>query len=641
MNGEPSDTAIGEIIGADVGGTFTDVVMWDGAQIATAKVPTSVLQGEAVVAAASELSDGAEAFIHGTTTATNALLQHAGARTLLITSPGFEDVIEIGRQDRPSLYDPFADRAEVLVQPEDRSAGVDGVRLDRYESVAVSLLYSFDDPGPERAIRDRIHEIAPALEVSLSSEVAPEFREFERTSTTVLNAYLRPMVAAYFADFQQRVGDAGLAERVSVMRSSGGLISTERAAQLPASILLSGPAGGAVAAASLASALGKDRVVSFDMGGTSTDVCRIEGGKPEIAFRRTVAGYACQMPSTAIHTVGAGGGSIGWIDSGGSLRIGPHSAGAHPGPACYGRGGIEATVTDANVVLGRIAGDAALGGRLGIDALLAERAIGVLGEQAGLAPAETALGMVRVVEEVMAGAVRSVSIEQGIDPRGATLIAFGGAGGLHTTSLARALGMNEVLVPAHAGVFSALGLLLSPPRVDEARSVLLRSGDQRLDSEVSAVGAEAGDRAPGADVTTTVDVRYLGQSHELTVPYAPGEGWDLLARRFHALHEVRNGFHRRSDPIEAVTVRAAALGTAWFTIDDLPRWVGSGETHIGSRSVLTVDGPVDAARWRREGLAVGVSVEGPAIIEERDATTWIGRDERALVQENGALEISW
>ena len=641
MNGDPGDAATGQIIGADVGGTFTDVVMWDGAEITTAKVPTSVQQGEGAVAGAGELSSGVDVFLHGTTTATNALLEHMGAKTLLITSPGFEDVIEIGRQDRPSLYDPFADRAEVLVESDDRTATIEEDQLDQYESVAVSLLYAFDDPGPERAMRQRVRQIAPGLAVSLSSEVAPEFREFERTSTTVLNAYLQPMVAAYFADFQQRVSDAALAERVSVMRSSGGLISTERAAQLPASILLSGPAAGAVAAASLASALVRDRVVSFDMGGTSTDVCRIEGGKPEIAFRRTVAGYACQMPSTAIHTVGAGGGSIGWVDSGGSLRIGPRSAGADPGPACYGRGGVEATVTDANVVLGRIAGDTALGGRLGLAPLLAERAVGALGNQAGLSLAETALGMVRVVEEVMAGAVRSVSIEQGIDPRGATLIAFGGAGGLHATALARALGMSEVLVPAHAGVFSALGLLLSPPRVDEARSVLLRSDHPNLDPQVSAVGAEAGHQAPGADVATTVDVRYLGQSHELNVPYTAGEGWEVLAQRFHALHEVRNGFHRGSDPIEAVTVRAAALDAAWFTIDDLPRWESNGDTRIGSRSVLTADGPVDAGRWRREGLAVGASVEGPAIIEERDATTWLGPGEKALVQAGGALEISW
>jgi N-methylhydantoinase A len=631
----------GRIIGADVGGTFTDVVVWDGVEVATAKVPTSRPQGEAVVSGARELTEGADAFLHGTTTATNALLERSGAATLLVTSPGFEDVIEIGRQDRPSLYDPFADRPEPLVARADRVGGLDGVALAGYEAVAVSLMYSFVDASGEEAMRQRLEAIAPALHVSLSSEVAPEFREFERTSTTVLNAYLQPVVTAYLRDLEQRVTAAGLAERVSVMRSSGGLLSSERAALLPAAVLLSGPAAGAIAAAELATALGRDRVVAFDMGGTSTDVCRIEDGAPEISYQRAVAGYACQMPSTAIHTVGAGGGSIAWIDSGGSLRVGPRSAGADPGPACYGRGGLEATVTDANVVLGRIGDEVALGGRLSIDAALAVSAVTALGEQADLDPEGAALGIVRVVEEVMAGAVRSVSIEQGVDPRGATLIAFGGAGGLHATAMAKALDMGGVLVPAQAGVFSALGLLLSPPRTDEARSVLFTAGDERLDDEVAAVDQEARFRAPGAAVATSVDVRYLGQSHELTIPYAAGEGWEVLAGRFHSLHRERNGFQRPDDPIEAVTVRAAAIGTPWFTIEDLPRWSGSGEARIGTRRVRTGSGVVEATRWRRDGLTVGDTIEGPAIIEEREATTWLDADERAVVHANGAVEISW
>ncbi len=641
MKSEAPIQARGHIIGADVGGTFTDLVMWDGVKTSTAKVPTTHDQSEAVVAGSGELTDGVDVFLHGTTTATNALLEHTGAKTLLITSPGFEDVIEIGRQDRPSLYDPFADRAEPLVDRDDRIAGLDETDLGRFDSVAVSLLYSFDDPGQERALRASIAEIAPALAVSLSSEVAPEFREFERTSTTVLNAYLQPVVAAYFADLQQRVADLGLADRVSIMRSSGGLITTEQAARLPAAILLSGPAGGSVAAAALATALGRDRVVSFDMGGTSTDVCRIDGGRPKISYERTVAGYPCRMPSTAIHTVGAGGGSVGWIDSGGSLRVGPRSAGADPGPACYGKGGLEATVTDANVVLGRIAPGAELGGRLAIDHTQANRAIAALGAQANLAPEQSAIGIVRVAEEVMAGAVRSVSIEQGVDPRGAWLIAFGGAGGLHATSLARALEMSGVVVPSHAGVFSALGLLLSTPRVDEARSVLLAAGDPALDREVGAVAAEARRRLHGSTVTTMVDVRYLGQSHELTVAYAVAEGWDRLTERFHAAHLESSGFQREDDRIEAVTVRAVAVGSPWVTFDDLPRREARGPARAGTRMVLTDDGPVEAPVWLRDGLEVGSEVVGPAVIEEREATTWLGSGERAVVHPSGALEVTW
>jgi len=665
MTTEVPDAATGRIIGADVGGTFTDLVAWDGVEVATAKVPTSDDQGEAVIAGASELADSVDAFLHGTTAATNALLERTGAKTLLITSPGFKDVIEIGRQDRPSLYDPFADRAEPLVDRVSRFTDGDQIEPGDSEAVAVSLLYSFEDAKRERAIRTQVKKVAPSLAVSLSSEVAPEFREFERTSTTVINAYLQPVVSSYLGGLQDKVVAAGLAPRVSVMRSSGGLISTERAAELPAAILLSGPAGGSVAAASLARSFGRDRVVSFDMGGTSTDVCRIDDGRPEISYERAVAGYPCRMPSTAIHTVGAGGGSIGWLDAGGSLRVGPRSAGADPGPACYGKGGLEATVTDANVVLGRIAPAAELGGRLAIDHELAQSSLAGLGEQMGLNPEQTAAGMVRVVEEVMAGAVRSVSVEQGVDPRGAWLVAFGGAGGLHATSLARALDMSGVVVPAHAGVFSALGLLLSPPRVDEARSVLLRSGegaeevevpvgkargvrpwsqrgpDAALDAEVSAVAMEARHRLPGAAVTTMVDVRYLGQSHELTVRYAPGEGWDRLAERFHAAHLELNGFHREGDPLEAVTVRATATGTPWFTFEDLPPWIPAGDDRVGTRVVFTGRDKVQATVWRRQGLAPGAEVVGPAVIEEREATTWLAAGERAVVHPTGALEIEW
>jgi N-methylhydantoinase A len=629
------------IIGADVGGTFTDLVYWDGIHITTAKVPTSRDQGEAVVAGSVELADRVDTFLHGTTAATNALLEANGGRTLLVTTPGFEDVIEIGRQNRPSLYDPFADRAPPLVARDDRVTAVDDVEIGAYDAVAVSLLYSFEDTAPERALRTKIHGAAPRVAVSLSSEVVPEFREFERTSTTVLNAYLQPVVADYFDGLERRVTDVGLADRVSVMRSSGGLIDTAAAARLPAAILLSGPAGGSVAAAALADAFGRDRVISFDMGGTSTDVCRIEGGAPEISYERAVAGYACRMPSTAIHTVGAGGGSVGWIDPGGSLRVGPRSAGADPGPACYGKGGLEATVTDANVVLGRIDPTAKLGGRLPINAGLAVGAVAALGEQIDLGAEETALGMIRVIEEVMAGAVRGVSIEQGVDPRGAWLVAFGGAGGLHSGSLARSLGMSGVIIPAHSGVFSALGLLLSPPRVDEARSVLLRAGDEDLDAEVASVGAEAARLLPDAAVSTLVDVRYLGQSHELTVPYRDGEGWERLAERFHAAHLERNGFNRPDDPIEAVTVRAVAAGSPSFTFDDLPRWTRTGTDRLGSRMVLTDEGPVRASIWRREGLGVGTEVAGPAVITEREATIWLGPEDNAVVGPSGALEITW
>lgn len=629
------------ILGVDVGGTFTDLFLWDGSTIRTAKLPTTTTdQSEAVLEGSLELAEHVDAFLHGTTTATNALLQRDGARTLLITSPGFEDVIEIGRQDRPSLYDTFADRPEPLVPRAHRVADLATVDPRSFEAVAVSLLHSYEDPAEEQAIAAELARVTPDTAVSVSSEVVAEFREFERTSTTVLNAYLTPAVAVYLTRLEAEVRASGLADAIAVMRSSGGLISGADAAALPTSILLSGPAGGVVAAAAIGTMLGRDHVIAFDMGGTSTDVCRIQGGRPEISYERAVAGFPCRMPSAAIHTVGAGGGSVAWIDPGGSLRVGPRSAGSEPGPACYGRGGTDATVTDANVVLGRIAGDAALGGRLTIQSGRAIEALGSLGAQAGLTDEEAALGVVRVVEEVMAGAIRTVSIEQGSDPRDAWLVAFGGAGGLHATALARSLDMAGVIVPPFGGVFSAVGLLLSPPRVDVAQSILIREGDDP-DLVFAQLSTETMLRLPTGDLETLADVRYLGQSHEITVPYTVGDGWGELGRRFHHLHRERNGFDRPDDPIEVVTVRATVTGSPHITADDAFAWEATGEPRIGTRSVVTATGTVEATIWSRMGLEVGAVIEGPAIIEEREATTWVGPGERAEVTPTGAMEVTW
>lgn len=623
------------IVGVDVGGTFTDVVAFDGTAIATTKVPTTEDQSAGVVAGATELADSAETFLLGTTIATNTLLERTGARTALVTDEGFEDVIEIGRQDRPALYDPFSNRAAPLVGPGDRHSPPNLDLAGDVESVAVCLLNSFRDATGEREIASALAE--RGISISLSSEVAPEFREFERTSTTVLNAYLSPRVAEYLRRAGKRLED--YAGSVSVMRSSGGLMSLGEAALLPAAVLLSGPAGGAVAAAALGEAMGID-VIAFDMGGTSTDVCRIEGGAPEIQYERAIDGYACRLPSAAVHTVGAGGGSVGWVDTGGALRVGPQSAGADPGPACYRRGGEEATVTDANVALGRISASAELGGRLAIDRTLAVRAADDLGRRAGLTGEQSPLGIIRVVEEVMTGAIRTVSIEQGADPRHSWLVAFGGAGGLHATALARNLAMQGVLVPPHGGVFSALGLLLSPPRVDLSRSVLLGTA-AGLDKAIAALSSSASERLPGSNVETLCDARYAGQSHELTITYRAGEGWDILAARFNALHAERNGFSRPDDPIEVVTIRAVAKGVAPIGIERLPSWRPSEPSQRRQTTVVTSEGPRTATAVRREGLSIGERITGPAVVEEREATTYLDGGETAVVLDNGTLEVTW
>jgi len=417
------------------------------------------------------------------------------------------------------------------------------------------------------------------------------------------------------------------------------------AALLPASILLSGPAAGVVAAAAVGDVLGRDRLVSFDMGGTSTDVCRIEGGRPEVLYERPVAGYPCRMPSVAIHTVGAGGGSVAWVDGGGSLRVGPRSSGAMPGPASYGHGGTEPAVTDANVALGRINPSGTLAGTLPIRSDLAEAALDSIGMKLGLSTAETARGVVTVVEEVMAGAIRTVSIEQGADPREGYLVAFGGAGGLHATALARRLDMAGVIVPPYAGVFSALGLLLSPPRADAALSVRIEDGE-RLDAEIASVVEAAEQRleAGGAEATSTLayaDVRYSGQSHETTVPHATGDGWETLFERFHGLHRQRNGFARPEDPVEVVTVRAESVGRPMIEWSQLPEVRPSGELDLPARPVLTDDGEVTARVVNRFGLAAGDEIIGPAVIEETEATTYLGPGERAKVHESGAMEVEW
>ena len=656
-------------LGIDVGGTFTDVAHWDGAAMAVGKVPSTPRdQSDGVMAGARGTvgAGGRADLLHGTTVATNALLERRGARTLLVTDGGFESLIEIARQDRPSLYDPFADRALPLADPDMRLgvrapvAGHDGgidavaasvaaaVRDRGAEAVAVCLMYSYADPAVERALAGRLRQVVD-VPVSASAEVVAEFREYERFSTALLNAFLSPEVSRYMGSLADRAGRAGFIDEISVMRSSGGLVSLDHASAFPASILLSGPAGGVVAAAALGELMGCHTLISFDMGGTSTDVCRVRSGRPEVTYNREIAGHACLMPSVAVHTVGAGGGSVAWADPGGALRVGPRSAGADPGPACYGRGGAEPAVTDANLLLGRLGPSAELAGTMALRPELAVAAFERLGSGLSLAPVEAALGVVAVVESHMTHAVRAVSVEQGTDPRDAALMAFGGAGGLHATALARALEMDGVIVPPYAGVFSAFGLLLSPPRADAAQTVNVTAADrERLPAtardllEASRRQIEAGSGRPAQTAALIVDMRYLGQAHETSVPYTGGESWEVLCERFHRLHAERNGFARPADPVEAVTVRAEAVGAAALRWADLPAFEPErGDPGRGARSVIGPTGAAEAQVWWRPALRVGAEVVGPAIIAEGESTTYLAAGERATVHETGALRIEW
>ena len=656
------------VLAVDVGGTFTDLAAWDGSVLRSGKTSSTVDQSEGVVSGAEEVLGGTsvDRLLHGTTVATNTLLERTGARTVLVTTAGFVDVVEIGRQDRPSLYDSMADRPSPLATRELR-LGVEGridatgaelqplegldrlaekVKRSRPEAIAISLLYAYAAPAQEQRVAASLADVLEGVPISISSEVAPEFREFERTSTTLLNAYLEPGTGRYLRNLRERVARAGIANQVLVMRSSGGLMEVSAAAQLPAALLLSGPAGGVVASAELGKALGLDRLVSFDMGGTSTDVCRIEGGRPEVSYERGVDGYPCRMPAVAVHTVGAGGGSRAWTDPGGALRVGPQSAGAHPGPACYGRGGTEPTVTDANLVVGRLSPESMLAGSMPLDAGAARRVLARLAGRLGLDENATALGVIDVVEAHMERAVRTVSVEEGADPRSAVLVAFGGAGGMHATALARRLEMAGVVIPPLAGVFSAVGLLLSPPRSDTVQGVLMTEGDG-IDGVVIDVMELARRRMmaetgrPPVRIRSLVDVRYRGQSHETPVGYQPGEGWKVLAHRFHQTHQDRNGFARPGDPIEIVAARAEATGDPALRWSELPEIVPSGAARYGTRTVLTRTGPEEASVWRRSGLATGAEVVGPAVILEAEATSFLGRGERATVHPSGALEVEW
>lgn len=649
------------IIGVDVGGTFTDLVWWDGQSIRTNKTSTTPAdQSRGVEDGIQPLLSGgpARSMLHGTTVATNALLERTGEPVALLTDPGFEDLIEIGRQSRPSLYDPFADRPPPLVDRAQRIAWQEqqsekiAAQLSKQaiKDVAVSRLYSYREPEKETELARSLSEADPELRISLSHQVAAEFREYERTNTTVVNAYLGETVRNYLSQLTRKVVPK-YTERMMVMRSSGGLIPPSVAARLSASILLSGPAGGVVAAAQLGESLGKAKLISFDMGGTSTDVCWIEDGRPEIHYERDIAGQVIRMPSVAVHTVGAGGGSIGWVDAGGALRVGPQSAGAVPGPACYGRGGKQPTVTDANLILGRLGTANPLARTVELDQAAAQAATVSLGKALGWSSSQVATGMIEVVETRMERALRAVSVEEGYDPRPAYLVGFGGAGGSHATALAKRLSMTGVLIPPYAGVFSALGLLLSPPRHDVSRSVLLTEADRdQLDRQTQLIFEQAQEGL--AEETGTlpeqtesiVEVRYLGQAHETAIPYLIGAGWDTLSGLFHQAHHNRNGFSRPEDPIEVVTIRGAAMGKPALTWSDLPHLDPSGtKAKPAERRLVQTGGgrseEIDV--WWRPSLSPGDQLIGPAMVEEPQATTYIGPGEQGQVLPEGTLEISW
>jgi N-methylhydantoinase A len=681
---------MGYRLGIDVGGTFTDLVLFseESGALVVEKVPSvpadpsdGIMDGIGKILARAGAAPGDVVYVaHGTTVATNTLLQRRGARTALITTQGFRDLLEIARQRRPSLYDLHAPKPRVLVRRKLRRevpervthdgavrrpldvAAVDRVLDDLagedIEALAVCFLYSFLHPEHERQVVERARARLPGVAVTASAEVLPELREYERLSTTVANAYLLPRMGSYVRAFRTRVAAAGIPGAPYINQSNGGTISIDEAARAPVRTVLSGPSAGVMGAVWLAAQLGLPSVVTFDMGGTSTDVSLVSDGRAALTFEREIDGIPLRVPGLDIHTIGAGGGSIASRDSGGALHVGPESAGALPGPACYARGGSAATVTDANVVLGRLGPAGLLGGTMGLHVGAATSAIDHVAAQLGLSAVETARGIVAVVNANMAGAVRLVTVQRGVDPSGLTLLAFGGAGPLHAGALARELGIRSIVVPPSPGLLCALGLLVEDLRTDAVRTCVAPLDAEtlpRLDTLFAEMEAEAlawleRERVPPArrSLERWLDMRYAGQNYELLVPVPdevwPGQRVDPLRARFLGLHEATYGFAAPDEPIQIVNARLVARGRP-----DPPALPKSPRAAADVTAALTARRPVfleaadafvECPVYDRRRLARGHVIAGPAVIEQFDSTTLLHPGQRAEVDDLGALLIT-
>ncbi len=637
------------VLGVDVGGTFTDFVAIGEDGIRTWKrLSTPAAPDEAVLAGAGDLAG--RRLAHGSTVATNALLERRGPRTVLVTTEGFRDLLVIRRQERPSLYDLEPQRTPHVVARGDvitvrERVGADGAvvtpladgevarvveeaRALGAEAVAICLLFSYLRPEHEARLAQALREAGFA--VSASHEVLPEHREYERASTTAINAFLQPTTRRYLGGIDAHA--AGL----RVMHSAGGLTDAATAGERPVSMVTSGPAGGVLGALAVARAAGHGQIITFDMGGTSTDVSLCPG-EPRYRSATQVDGLAVHTPMVDIVTVGAGGGSIARLDAGGALAVGPESAGADPGPACYGRGTLP-TVSDANLVLGRLRPEAPLGGSVLPDLGRAREALATLGEAE-----DAAAAVVEVANATMARALRRVSLERGYDPAGFTLVAFGGAGPLHACELAAELGIGRVLVPRHAGVLSAIGIAAAPEVIERGQGLLLTLGEDAAEP-IATTGAALEEQAVAdlqaaggalAALTWAADARYRGQAHELRVAFETPTP-EAISKAFHAAHEREYGFATPERAVELVALRCRAEGDA----RPLPEAAAEVSSEAGEPEPITLAGGVHAACVARASLAVGATLQGPAIITQPDATTYIPDGWRAAVDGAGNLVVT-
>jgi N-methylhydantoinase A len=664
-------------VGVDSGGTFTDICLFDETDgrveiwkvASTPDDPSRGIAGgveEALRrAGAGGTRPGATVayFGHGTTVATNALIEQRGAKTGLVTTAGFRDLLEIRRQKRPDLYDFFADKPPTLVPrdlrievaerlrhtgeietPLDQAGVRDAARTLRAAgvgAVAVAFLYSFVRPEHEDAAKRILQEELPDAFICLSHEIAPEFREFERLSTAVVNAYLGPVMKRYIDRLGGRLADLGMTPAPHMTQSNGGVIGFATAAAMPVRTVLSGPSTGVVGAQAVGKAAGFADLITFDMGGTSTDVALLKDGEARLASEATVHGYPLKAPMLDIHTVGAGGGSIAYVDAGGLLKVGPRSAGADPGPVCYGRGNAEPTVTDANIVLETLNPTHLLGGRMAVRQDLARAAIDTLARKVGLSAMQTAQGIVSVVTANMARAIRVISVQRGHDPRDYTLVAFGGAGPLHAARLARELDIARVLVPRSPGILCAMGLLLTDLRADFAATRLLplaphvlgdiEAAFATLDARAAAWFAQEHIGADARRTVRTVDMRYAGQNYELAVPLPAGpitaRTLDQLAQGFAEAHQRMYGFVAEDELVQLVTFRVEATGrVAKATLEQAAMSGADASGAIRERRAVWIaeeNGNVPCPVYARDQLKPGNRFAGPAIVEQMDATTLV------------------
>ena len=666
-------------VGVDVGGTFTDFYLLDSAtkDVLVHKRPSTPDDpSRAILAGLFELAesvgidlDAVSRFAHGTTVATNALIERSGGLVAMITTKGFRDLLEIGRQVRPKIYDLKADAAAPVVSRQFRfevaervgprgevvtalsdteiAAVVEAVAASGADCCAVCLLFSFLNPEHERRIGAALRARLPDLHISLSCEVQPEFREYERFSTTVLNAYLQPKVTRYMARLAEALQGRASGAAIGISQSAGGLMAIEHAGKLPIRTALSGPAAGVVGAVAVAGRSGEKNLITLDIGGTSTDVCLIEDGAAAMTYGRDIAEFPVRLPSIDINTVGAGGGSIAHVGPDGLMKVGPESAGAVPGPACYGRGGILPTVSDANAFLGRLPA-ALVGGGMTLDREASRRVIAPLAERLGLPLHETALGIIRICVSNMVRAIRSISVERGYDPRDFTLMPFGGAGGLHAADVAEELSIRRILVPLSPGILCAEGVAMSD--VEESFVTTCRVD---LDGDLSSVAGAIrrmidqaerwSDGAAGLILSVSLDMRYVGQNYELSVPLDRGETLPsaaALRERFLTTHQSKYGHADPTAAIEIVNVRLKARLAE--TREGTPRLrqdaVDAG--HAVASAWFHHEGPVETVIVHRSTLEPGAVLQGPTIITQFDSTTvvpprWTARvdDARNIIME--------